>query len=140
MIKIASWNVNSIKVRLEQVVSWLEHTEPDVLLLQELKGTEFPREPFARLGYASDYVGQKSYNGVATLSRLPMETKSKTLSGDELDSHARFLEVVVDDLRIVNVYLPNGNPVGTEKFDYKLAWMDRLLRSMSRWKAEGHPH
>ncbi len=139
MIKIASWNVNSIKVRLEQVVSWLEHTEPDVLLLQELKGTEFPREPFARLGYASDYVGQKSYNGVATLSRLPMETKSKTLSGDELDSHARFLEVVVDDLRIVNVYLPNGNPVGTEKFDYKLAWMDRLLRSMSRWKAEGTP-
>jgi exodeoxyribonuclease-3 len=138
-MQIASWNVNSIKVRLEQVLSWLEHTQPDVLLLQELKGTEFPNEAFEKLGYQSDHVSQKSYNGVATLSRLAMETKSKTLPGDELDSHSRFLEVMVGDVRIVNVYLPNGNPVGTEKFEYKLAWMDRLLTSMSRWKSEGTP-
>lgn len=138
-MKIASWNVNSIKVRLEHVVEWLERMQPDVLLLQELKGTDFPREPFEKLGYDCDYVSQKAYNGVATISRLPMTAASKSLSGDENDTHSRYLEVMIAGMRVVNVYMPNGNPVGSEKFDYKLAWMDRLLSSMSRWKAEGVP-
>jgi exodeoxyribonuclease III len=87
-----------------------------VLLLQELKGTEFPSEAFKSLGYESVAVTQKAYNGVATLSRHPMETIAKALVGDDSDSHARFLEVVVKGIRIVNVYLPNGNPVGSDKF------------------------
>ena len=138
-MEIASWNVNSIKVRLEQVLAWLEQHRPDVLLLQELKGTEFPRARFEQIGYASDCVTQKAYNGVATLSRLPMQTLARTLPGSDSDIHSRFLEVLVDGIRIVNIYLPNGNPVGTEKFDYKLDWMDRLLSSLSRWKADGIP-
>jgi exodeoxyribonuclease III len=85
------------------------------------------------LGYESVAVAQKAYNGVAILSRLPMKTITTTLAGDDVDSHARFLEVVAGSIRIVNVYLPNGNPVGTEKFSYKLAWMDRLKAQMKRW-------
>lgn len=138
-MEIASWNVNSIKVRLEQVLVWLDQHRPDVLLLQELKGTEFPASAFEEIGYSSDCVTQKAYNGVATLSRIPMKTMGKSLPGNDFDTHSRFLEVLVDGIRIVNIYLPNGNPVGTEKFDYKLEWMDRLLGCLSRWKADGIP-
>jgi exodeoxyribonuclease III len=138
-MEIASWNVNSIRSRLEQVVTWLKARQPDVLLLQELKGTEFPVETFRSVGYLSAFVTQKAYNGVATLSRSPLKTINKTLSGDEADSHARFLEVVIKDIRIVNVYLPNGNPVGSEKFAYKLAWMERLQIQMERWLKDGVP-
>ena len=134
-MKIASWNVNSIRSRLEQVTTWLEGQQPDVLLLQELKGTEFPVETFRSVGYLSAVVTQKTYNGVAILSRSPMRTISTTLSGDQADSHARFLEVVIKDIRIVNVYLPNGNPIGSGKFAYKLAWMERLRMQMeSGWR------
>ena len=119
--------------------SWLEATQPDVLLLQELKGTEFPAEWFKEQGYSSAAVTQKTYNGVAILSRSPIEVVSTTLAGDEADSHARFLEVTVEDIRIVNIYLPNGNPVGTAKFDYKLAWMDRLEEQMKLWLESGIP-
>lgn len=138
-MQIASWNVNSIKARLDQVHGWLEENSPDVLLLQELKGTDFPSEAFRRLGYESIAVTQKAYNGVATLSRLPVKTVSKTLAGLEMDTHARFLEVLVKDIRIVNIYLPNGNPIGTEKFQYKLDWMDRLRAQMKRWLATEIP-
>jgi exodeoxyribonuclease-3 len=138
-MEIASWNVNSIRSRLEQVVTWLKARQPDVLLLQELKGTEFPVETFRSVGYLSAFVTLKAYNGVATLSRSPLKTINKTLSGDEADSHARFLEVVIKDIRIVNVYLPNGNPVGSEKFAYKLAWMERLQIQMERWLKDGVP-
>ena len=75
---------------------------------------------------------QKSYNGVAVLSRYPMETINTTLAGDEADSHARFLEMTIEGIRVVNIYLPNGNPIGTDKFAYKLAWMDRLIKVMTR--------
>ena len=136
---IATWNVNSVRARLDHVKSFLELRSPDVLLLQELKGTEFPAEDFRALGYESAAVTQKAYNGVAVLSRGPIETVSRTLAGNEEDSHARFLEVMIDGLRIVNIYLPNGNPIGTEKFDYKLAWMDRLAARMAAWKADGTP-
>ena len=130
---IGSWNVNSIRARTEHVKRWLQRTNVDVLFLQELKGTEFPAAAFEELGYHSAAVTQKAYNGVAILSRTPIEVISKTLLGDEADSHARFLEVMIDGIRLVNIYLPNGNPVGTEKFDYKLAWMDRLAVQMKRW-------
>ena len=134
MLKVASWNLNSVRSRLTHVTAWLKAREPDVLLLQELKGTEFPSDSFKELGYDSVAVTQKAYNGVAMLSRHPMKTIAKTLVGDDSDSHARFLEVVVKGIRIVNIYLPNGNPVGSEKFAYKLAWMDRLNQQMIRWK------
>jgi exodeoxyribonuclease III len=130
---IASWNVNSIRARLEHVKTWLTAHNPDVLLLQELKAAEFPAEPFKELGYASAAVTQKTYNGVAILSRHPMDTVSTTLMGDEADSHARFLEVMVNGIRIANIYLPNGNPVGSDRFIYKLAWMDRLHQQMQIW-------
>lgn len=130
---IGSWNVNSIRARTGHVKRWLQRTNVDVLFLQELKGTEFPTAIFEEVGYHSAAVTQKAYNGVAILSRTPIEVVSKTLMGDEVDSHARFLEVMIEGIRLANIYLPNGNPVGTEKFDYKLAWMDRLAVQMRRW-------
>ncbi len=150
---IASWNVNSIRARLAHVTEWMKAAEPDVLLLQELKGTDFPGEVFAQMGYESAAVTQKGYNGVAIVARrgLPvapevapgvgpaMETLGSTLAGDEQDSHARYLEVAIGGIRVVNIYLPNGNPVGTEKFEYKLAWMDRLLEQLRTWRVEGVP-
>jgi exodeoxyribonuclease-3 len=124
---------------MEHVTAWLEARRPDVLLLQELKGTEFPTDAFKDLGYASTAVTQKAYNGVAVLSRQPIDLISTTLAGDAADSHARYLEVKIEGLRVVNIYLPNGNPIGTEKFDYKLAWMDRLLVQMGLWQADDTP-
>jgi len=138
-IVIASWNVNSIKARLEHVTTWLKARNPDVLLLQELKGTEFPSDVFSSLGYESGAVTQKAYSGVAILSRSPIKRVSNVLSGDEADTHARYLEVIISGVRIVDIYLPNGNPIGTEKFDNKLAWMERLITKMSQWKADGVP-
>ncbi|MGA7126690.1 MAG: exodeoxyribonuclease III, partial [Chthoniobacterales bacterium] len=138
-MRVASWNVNSIRARTEQVRKWLERTNVDVLLLQELKGSEFPAAVFEELGYQSAAVTQKTYNGVAILSRTPMEIISKRLLGDELDSHARFLEVMIEGMRLVNIYLPNGNPIGSDKFAYKLAWMDRLALQMRTWLLSGVP-
>lgn len=132
-MNIASWNVNSIRARLDHVTAWLKARNPDVLLLQELKGTEFPAQVFKDLGYESVAVTQKAYNGVAIVSRHPIETMSTTLAGDEADSHARYLDVTILGIRVVNIYLPNGNPVGSDKFAYKLAWMDRLNKAMSDW-------
>jgi exodeoxyribonuclease III len=139
MFKIASWNLNSVRSRLNHVTTWLQARQPDVLLLQELKGTEFPSEAFEALGYESVAVTQKAYNGVAILSRHGIQTVNRLLVGDEADDHARFLEVIIRDIRIVNIYLPNGNPVGSEKFAYKLAWMDRLTQQMIRWKQDDVP-
>ncbi len=136
---IASWNVNSIRARLEHVRTWLAARAPDVVLLQELKGTDFPTALFNELGYHCAAVTQKAYNGVAVLSRSSLDVKSTSLAGDEADDHARFLEVIVSGIRIVNVYAPNGNPIGTEKFAYKLAWLDRLLAQMETWIASDTP-
>jgi exodeoxyribonuclease III len=131
--------VNSIRARADHVKTWLEAKKPDVLLLQELKGTEFPSAWFKEQGYHSASVTQKTYNGVAVVSRTPIEIVSTTLLGDETDSHARFLEVVIDNIRVVNIYLPNGNPVGSAKFDYKLAWMERLTQQMKVWLTSDTP-
>ena len=136
---IASWNVNSIRARTEHLKAWLNAHNPDVMLLQELKATEFPAALFKDLGYESAAVTQKTYNGVAVLSRSPIEIVTTTLAGDEADSHARFLEVMVNQIRIANIYLPNGNPVGSDKFSYKLTWMDRLQNQMRRWLDDGVP-
>ena len=103
----------------------------DVLLLQELKGTIFPAEVFRDLGYESAAVTQKAYNGVAVLSRTPIHVVGTVLAGDDADSHARFLEVLIQDIRMVNIYAPNGNPIGSDKFAYKLAWMDRLREKIT---------
>ena len=138
-MKVASWNVNSIRARLEHVTAWLETNKPDVLFLQELKTTEFPALIFKQLGYESAAVTQKGYNGVAVVSLHPIETVCTVLAGDEADTHARFLEMTIQGIRMVNIYLPNGNPVGTEKFAYKLAWMERLGKEMSAWLEKDVP-
>jgi exodeoxyribonuclease-3 len=128
-----------MRARLEHVLAWLREREPDVLLLQELKGTEFPAAIFKELGYESAAVTQKAYNGVAVLSRLPIQTINTTLTGDDADSHARFLEVMVSGIRVVNIYLPNGNPVGSDNFRYKLSWMARLEAQMQTWLTDATP-
>jgi exodeoxyribonuclease III len=139
IIKVASWNVNSVRARIGHLTDWLKAQAPDVLLLQELKAPSFPSEIFTELGYQSAAVTQKAYNGVAVLSRHPIETVSIALDGDAADTHARFLEVKIEGIRFANIYLPNGNPVGSEKFDYKLAWMDRLMKQMILWQGDGVP-
>ena len=125
-MRIASWNVNSIKARLEYVKTWLTSRQPDVLMIQELKGLEFSTQTFKDIGYDSVAEGQKAYNGVAVLSKHPIKVIQNILPGDTADGQARYLEVEVQGMRLINIYLPNGNPVDTEKFTYKLAWIERL--------------
>jgi len=135
-MKIASWNVNSIKTRLEHVKDWLGTQKPDVLLLQELKGLEFPAEEFAALGYKSAAVPQKAYNGVALLSRHDIKVEMEALPGNPADEQARYIEATVNGLRIIGIYAPNGNPVDSEKFPYKLAWLDRLHKRLDILRRE----
>ncbi len=127
-MKIATWNVNSIKVRIPHLVAWVKQAEPDIVLLQELKTTEeqFPRTAIDELGYNAVVSGQKTYNGVAILSKMPIQVEETALPGDSSDQQARYLEALIGPVRVASIYLPNGNPVETEKFSYKLAWMDRL--------------
>ncbi len=130
-MRIATWNVNSINARLETVTRWFEEAKPDVACLQEIKCEDprFPTEAFERLGYNVAVYGQKSYNGVALLAKSPLEDVRKGLPGDDGDDHARYLEAVVSGptpVRVAAIYLPNGNPIGTDRFAYKLKWMERL--------------
>ena len=130
-MRIATWNVNSVNARLETVLKWFREAAPDVACLQEIKCVDekFPREAFESLGYNVAVNGQKTYNGVALLSKSPIEDIRRGLPGDDDDDHARYLEAVISapkPVRVASIYLPNGNPVGTEKFAYKLAWMARL--------------
>lgn len=127
-VKIASWNVNSLKARLPHVLDFLGTGKPDVLLLQEIKCVDdaFPRLEIESLGYRVEVLGQKTYNGVAILSPHPIEDVTRGLPGDDSDQQARYLEATIGGVRVASIYLPNGNPVGTEKFPYKLAWMERL--------------
>ena len=128
-MRIATFNVNSIKARLPRVTEWLAAARPDVVCLQELKCVDehFPAEPIEDLGYNIAVHGQKTYNGVAILSKRPIEDVMVGLPGDDADEQARYLEATVDGLRIGALYLPNGNPAPGPKFDYKLGWMDRLI-------------
>lgn len=131
-MKIATWNINGIKARLDGLVTWLEQANPNVVSLQEIKSQDlaFPTERFEELGYNVAVHGQKGFNGVAMLSKQPFDEVIRRLPGDDGDEQARYLEGVlsVDGgvVRIASIYLPNGNPVESEKFPYKLAWMDRL--------------
>lgn len=138
-MKIATWNVNSIKARLEHVKNWLASQTPDILMIQELKGTEFPEMAFRAMGYGCAFVGQKAYNGVATFSKTPIETVATKLPGDDADEQARYLETTINGLRFINIYLPNGNPVDSEKFPYKLSWMDRLKNRLRELRDESVP-
>ncbi len=128
MVKVATWNVNSIRARLPYVLDWLAAAKPDVLLLQELKtvADNFPRLEIEAADYHTAVVGQKAYNGVAILSRQPIEDVLDRLPGDAGDDQARYVEGSTFGLRVASIYLPNGNPVETDKYPYKLAWMARL--------------
>jgi exodeoxyribonuclease-3 len=142
-MRIATWNVNSVRLRVEAILAWLKERNPDVLCLQEIKCVDeaFPREAFEQAGYNAAVHGQKGFNGVALLSKLPFEDVTPRLQGDESDVQARFLEAVISTkggvMRVVSLYLPNGNPPATEKYDYKIKWMDRFIRfSHERLKLE----
>ena len=146
-MKIATWNVNSIKARLANLLDWLKTAEPDVVLLQEIKcqDDDFPALELRAAGYDALVHGQKSYNGVAILSRRPMTLVRRGLPGDADDTQARYIEADVEDLRIASLYLPNGNPVGgtdgqgADKFAYKLAWMARLQAHAAALLREERP-
>lgn len=131
-MKIATWNINGIKARIENLVAWLKESDPDIACLQEVKSIDenFPREQIQELGYHVETHGQKSFNGVAILSKRSPDEVMRGLPGDESDDQARFIEAVFSTetgvIRVASLYLPNGNPVDTEKFPYKLGWMERL--------------
>ncbi len=132
-MRIATWNVNSVRLRLPHLLDYLREVEPDVLCLQEIKCVDeaFPRSEVEEAGYNVATHGQKGFNGVAILSRSPVEVV-RGLPGDDADTQSRYIEAIVPHgdgvVRVASIYLPNGNPVGTDKYPYKLAWMDRLRR------------
>src|SRR6185503_19299775 len=145
-MRIATWNVNSVRQRIDHLLTWLKECSPDIVCLQEIKCVDeaFPRLEIEALGYNVVTHGQKTFNGVALLSKLPFDETKSGLAGDDEDAHARFLEGVVTlkhgVMRIACLYLPNGNPPDTDKYPYKLKWMSRLLeyskerlRRKNRW-------
>jgi len=131
-MKITTWNINGVRARIEGALAYVRDAKPDVLCLQEIKTVDegFPVDAFSDLGYHVATHGQKGFNGVALLSLRPLEDVVRGLPGDDGDLQSRFIEGTVTDgalsVRVASIYLPNGNPVGTEKFPYKLAWMARL--------------
>lgn len=141
-MRVASFNINGIKARLPRLLEWLEETRPAVACLQEIKTQDegFPAAEFEKLGYHAVWHGQKGFNGVAILAdgATPLEVQ-RGLPGDPDDEQSRYLEVDVFGLRVVNIYLPNGNPRPGPKFDYKLAWMERLHARMAAILAEEVP-
>lgn len=141
-MRVATWNINDIRKRLPLLLAWLEATQPDVVALQELKCTaeDFPGDDLARLGYRSLVVGQKTWNGVALLclDREPIEIR-RALPGDAADKQARYVEAAVNGVIVASLYLPNGNPVPGPKFDYKIAWFERLLNHARALIKSGHP-
>ncbi|NNE51260.1 MAG: exodeoxyribonuclease III [Sulfitobacter sp.] len=144
-MKIATFNINGIKARAEALPVWLDEAKPDIVLLQEIKSMDeaFPRDLFEERGYNVETHGQKSFNGVAILSKLPLEEVSRGLPGDDTDEQARFIEATVtgdrQSLRICGLYLPNGNPAPGPKYDYKLGWMERLRARAQALLAEETP-
>ena len=126
-MKIVSWNVNGIRARIDHIVAWIEENQPDVLALQETKVVDelFPHEPFEAMSYVVETFGQKSYNGVANITKNPSEHTNKGITGFD-DPQTRVLSTTHDGIRVVNVYVPNGQAVGTEKFLYKLEWLNHL--------------
>ncbi|PSM19583.1 exodeoxyribonuclease III [Nitratireductor sp. StC3] len=137
-MKIATWNINGVKARIDNLLVWLKDSQPDIACLQEIKSVDelFPRTDIEALGYHVETHGQKGFNGVAILSKLRFDEVNRGLPGDDDDQQARFIEGVFSTesgvVRVVSLYLPNGNPLGSEKFPYKLGWMERL----ERWARE----
>jgi exodeoxyribonuclease-3 len=144
-MKIATFNVNSVKARLEAVTGWLRTTSPDVACLQELKceAKAFPAEAFESLGYTCAVLGQKTYNGVALLSKHGIDDVTSGLPGDDADEQARYIEGTIvtkaGAVRVASIYAPNGNPVDSDKYPYKLAWMDRLVAHAKRLLKDEEP-
>ena len=140
MLKIASWNVNSLNVRLPHVLAWCDVASPDVLALQETKMTDdkFPVDALAEAGYHSVFSGQKTYNGVAILSKEPAVDPVTDIPGLD-DPQRRILAATVDDVRIINLYVVNGSEVGSEKFEYKLHWLEHVTRWIET-EMEQHDH
>ena len=144
-MKIATFNINGIKARTEALLDWLAEAQPDVACLQEIKSVDeaFPREAFEALGYQVETHGMKAFNGVAILSKLPLEDVTRRLPGDEADEQARWIEATVIGqkraVRLCGLYLPNGNPTPGPKYDYKLAWMDRMLTRTRTLLADEQP-
>ena len=130
-MKLATWNVNSVNARLPLILEWFREAQPDACALQEIKciDEKFPYEAFESLGYNCAVHGQKTYNGVAIVSKFPLSDVTTGLGGDETDEHSRYIEAVIEaptPVRFVGIYLPNGNPIGTDKYAYKLRWLERL--------------
>jgi len=143
-MKLATFNINGIKARAQALPDWLDEAQPDVALLQEIKSVDeaFPRELFEDRGYNVETHGQKGFNGVAILSKLPLEDVRRGLPGDDSDEQARWIEATVvgkTALRICGLYLPNGNPAPGPKYDYKLAWMERMYARASELMAAEEP-
>ncbi len=134
MLKIATWNVNSIRARQDRAIAWLNKAAPDIVCLQELKTSEenFPFEVIGAAGYHAAVFGQKTYNGVAILSRSEPSDVVLGLGDDVDDPQARLISARIDDIQIISAYVPNGSVVGSDKWDYKLAWYKRLLAYLSR--------
>lgn len=137
-MKVATWNVNSIKARLPVVQAWLRQAQPDVVLLQETKAVDgdFPALALGEFGYNAAFVGQKSYNGVAILSKRAIDVLATRLPGDPDDAEARYIEAFTGGVRVASIYAPNGNPAGGDRFAYKLAWLDRLYAHMAQALAD----
>jgi exodeoxyribonuclease-3 len=140
-VRVATWNVNSVRARLDHLRAWLAAEQPDVVCLQETKvvDADFPHAPLAEAGYHAEISGQKSYNGVAVLARAGLELGDplRDLPGID-DPQRRYLAVTVDGVRVINVYVPNGSEVGSDKYAYKLAWLARLAEHL-REECAAHP-
>ena len=132
-MRVATWNVNSVKAHMEAITRWLDKAKPDVVCLQEIKCEDqnFPTAVFEELNYRSAVFGQKTYNGVAILSKFPLENIVRGLPGESSDEQSRYIQATVIDgsqsAMVASIYLPNGNPVDSPKYPYKLAWIDRLV-------------
>ena len=144
-MRVATWNVNSVRLRIENLVAWLAERQPDIVCLQETKCMDdaFPREPLEALGYNVAVHGQKTFNGVAILSKHPFDEVTPQLPGDDGDEQARFLQAVISTregaLRVAALYLPNGNPPNSDKYSYKFKWMNRFLHYSNECLAQQEP-
>lgn len=134
-MRIATWNVNSVRARLPRLLAWLEERRPEVVLLQETKCVDeaFPLEPIEELGYQAAIHGQKTYNGVAILSRVGIEDVRRGLEGDGLVDDRRVIAATVQGVMLLNVYVVNGQAVGSERYDYKLRWLERLAELVEEY-------
>ena len=148
-MQIASWNVNSVRTRLDHVLNWLEHSQADLLALQETKvdDPQFPLEPFLQRGYQVQFYGQKAYNGVALISRMPVEDVRMGFSAElidddeaeELSAQKRVISALIDGVRVVNLYVPNGSSLSSDKYNYKLTWLSCLERYLRAIETRDEP-